>query len=637
MRHHRCGADEIFSHGAMIARRSNRRSVTTRPNPCRQRSIASTPAMFSCTLTEDESFLCPADGAIMITCILIDLGFYNKSAAVDSSGREFNRNRLIALLSAIVLEQIRVSGFGGWFLLRLSLHDPVLPLNIETNTMRVMLSLFLKHNPPRLWSRSQVNKRGLLHSPKPDLCQKLSSFELDDLQFTVVFQDLRMEQFKERKFVCKFCSKRFACGKSLGGHIRTHMNKENSADSDEDEHNKLRIDENGGQASYGLRENPKKNKKFVVHRDMIALKHQHQQQLLYCRECGKGFTSSKALCGHMACHSEREKILMDGQSDTEASSSPIRRRSKRAVKHHHNHKAYAFVDGDSIMDQSDSSASEIEPEQEETALSLMMLSRDSSFKKVRNLVVNSLAESSDNNSVILETKSSSGEQLKILNVKNVEEFCKKDKLGGVDNGDVLYDSDNSDSGYFRNGPKKLDSDVSVDGFLKNNAFSNKSAMGFNSYTPKKEKSLNRFRNEWSGSGSGRSSTKYDLRQSKRGFPCYGRKKIKYEFTESVYDSGDQLCLETDSCADTNRSIKKIHNSKPPMVKKVSGGAKKKSKGHECPICFRVFKSGQALGGHKRSHFIGSQDHRTLVIQHHHQVAHDMHTLIDLNLPAPIDE
>ncbi|PPD81953.1 hypothetical protein GOBAR_DD21110 [Gossypium barbadense] len=26
---------------------------------------------------------------------------------------------------------VRVSGFGGWFLLRLSLHDPVLPLNIE--------------------------------------------------------------------------------------------------------------------------------------------------------------------------------------------------------------------------------------------------------------------------------------------------------------------------------------------------------------------------------------------------------------------------------------------------------------------------------------------------------------------------
>jgi len=28
-------------------------------------------------------------------------------------------------------EGVRVSGHGGWFLLRLSLHDPVLPLNIE--------------------------------------------------------------------------------------------------------------------------------------------------------------------------------------------------------------------------------------------------------------------------------------------------------------------------------------------------------------------------------------------------------------------------------------------------------------------------------------------------------------------------
>ncbi|EOA39182.1 hypothetical protein CARUB_v10012148mg [Capsella rubella] len=459
-----------------------------------------------------------------------------------------------------------------------------------------------------------------------------------------------MEQFKERKFVCKFCSKRFACGKSLGGHIRTHMNNENSADSDDDDSNKLKmIDENGGQSSYGLRENPKKNKRFVDHRRMMALKQQHQQ-LLCCRECGKGFVSSKALCGHMACHSEREKIVMDSQSDTEASSSPIRRRSKRVVVKHH-YKANFLVGDNGIMNQSNSAysdASGIEPEQQEMAMSLMLLSMDSSFKKGHNLVVNSFAESSDNNSVILETKSSSGEQLKMFNVNNVEELCKKNKLNvdnqvrsGEDNGDVLYDSDNSDSGYFRNGPKKLDSDFSVDGFLRNTGFDNSKAVmgsgsGFNSSPAKQDKNWNRFRykegGSGSGSGSGRSSTKYDLRKSKRGFPSYGRKKIKYEFTESVYDSGE-YSLETDSCADTNRTIK-IH-SKSPMVKKASTGAKKKSKGHECPICFRVFKSGQALGGHKRSHFIGNQEHRTLVIQH--QVAHEMHTLIDLNLPAPIDE
>ncbi|GAU15870.1 hypothetical protein TSUD_40910, partial [Trifolium subterraneum] len=35
--------------------------------------------------------------------------------------------------AAVNFEGIRVSGYGGWFLLRLSLHDPVLPLNIEAS------------------------------------------------------------------------------------------------------------------------------------------------------------------------------------------------------------------------------------------------------------------------------------------------------------------------------------------------------------------------------------------------------------------------------------------------------------------------------------------------------------------------
>jgi hypothetical protein len=40
-------------------------------------------------------------------------------------------------------KQVRVSGFGGWFLLRLSLHDPVLPLNIEVDmSSRVCLSCY---------------------------------------------------------------------------------------------------------------------------------------------------------------------------------------------------------------------------------------------------------------------------------------------------------------------------------------------------------------------------------------------------------------------------------------------------------------------------------------------------------------
>ncbi|KAF3523731.1 hypothetical protein F2Q69_00049586 [Brassica cretica] len=56
--------------------------------------------------------------------------------------------------------------------------------------------------------------------------------------------------------------------------------------------------------------------------------------------------------------------------------------------------------------------------------------------------------------------------------------------------------------------------------------------------------------------------------------------------------------------------------------------------HECPISLRVFASGQALGGHKRSHGIGN-----LSVDHHHQVRVESvkQRMIDLNLPAPTDE
>ncbi|KAJ0713687.1 putative transcription factor C2H2 family [Helianthus annuus] len=64
---------------------------------------------------------------------------------------------------------------------------------------------------------------------------------------------------------------------------------------------------------------------------------------------------------------------------------------------------------------------------------------------------------------------------------------------------------------------------------------------------------------------------------------------------------------------------------------------KKNKGHECPICFRMFKSGQALGGHKRSHFINGSEDRTDHVAAIEQVEATYTDMIDLNLPAPEDD
>ncbi|XP_022726838.1 uncharacterized protein LOC111282842 [Durio zibethinus] len=519
-----------------------------------------------------------------------------------------------------------------------------------------------------------------------------------------------MEQNQEKKFVCKFCNKRYPCGKSLGGHIRTHMNNENSAEAEEGAAelsiNKLFSSSNarnikraaeaeaGGQSSYGLRENPKKTKKFSDSGDASALKE------MICKECGKGFQSLKALCGHMACHSEKErafqkfedhssnsekqKLIMDSQSDTETSAPNRRRRSKRI-----RYKTIGVYSNNSVsLANGSSSVSEIEQEQEEVAMCLMMLSRDSGCKKG----LNSVADSSDNNSVVLEAKSSSIDvRITIKNdmkcVPNGGEFVKMKKqrdgkLKSAESGP----SENSDSGYFRNGPKKVESDVSVDGFLKNVEFKKlESGSGFEDFDAKFRKSLSKFKcvkaefpkdlvSEVGDNQAGRALTKYDLRRSAKNdyhSPEFwwnsSPKGSKYECltcnktfdshralgghrashtkvndcSESINESGeDSLANDSFRVPMTDSKITKSSHGKSLSTPRGSSGnawkrmGSKKNKGHECPFCFRVFKSGQALGGHKRSHFVGGSEDRTLVIK---QDSPEMPGLIDLNLPAPVEE
>ncbi|KAJ4916597.1 C2H2-like zinc finger protein [Raphanus sativus] len=72
--------------------------------------------------------------------------------------------------------------------------------------------------------------------------------------------------------------------------------------------------------------------------------------------------------------------------------------------------------------------------------------------------------------------------------------------------------------------------------------------------------------------------------------------------------------------------------KSPAVKRASGANKTSRGRHVCPICFKVYRSGQALGGHKRSHTsttIANQEERIK-----HKAAADMQ--FDLNLPAEED-
>ncbi|KAK9278469.1 hypothetical protein L1049_028034 [Liquidambar formosana] len=205
-----------------------------------------------------------------------------------------------------------------------------------------------------------------------------------------------MEEDQEQKHVCKLCNKSFPCGRSLGGHMRSHVIT-NSAETDEKlSRKKLSASVNndgintntdagfdaGTHPVYGLRENPKKTCRFADSSEDTLL---HGK---FCKDCGKGFLSWKALFGHMKCHSEREKasnsleeenswtnasqkLVMDSQSDNEAAAPNRRRRSRRRTRY----MATAATSSTFSIANASSSVSEIEQEQEEVAMCLIMLSK----------------------------------------------------------------------------------------------------------------------------------------------------------------------------------------------------------------------------------------------------------------------
>lgn len=108
------------------------------------------------------------------------------------------------------------------------------------------------------------------------------------------------------------------------------------------------------------------------------------------------------------------------------------------------------------------------------------------------------------------------------------------------------------------------------------------------------------------------------------------KKIKMNFSppESNYNEGEG-------------------ESKQQFIKSNNNGVIKNAdkKVHECPFCGKVFGSGQALGGHKRSHLMSSSTTTTpsssskpgdsLVDSNSAKIQEAL--MIDLNLPAPMEE
>lgn len=119
----------------------------------------------------------------------------------------------------------------------------------------------------------------------------------------------------------------------------------------------------------------------------------------------------------------------------------------------------------------------------------------------------------------------------------------------------------------------------------------------------------------------------------RSYQALGGHRASHKKNKQVAESGGDYSISQ-------------HHEKINIEKNINVSEKKI---HECPICFREFASGQALGGHRRTHNIGfgsasastSAAAITTMVRRNVKVARVSanvgDSLLDLNFPAPMDE
>lgn len=360
------------------------------------------------------------------------------------------------------------------------------------------------------------------------------------------------------------------------------------------------------QLAYGLRENPKKTSKFTKPDQHTAL-----LQDKCCKECGKAFQSWKALFGHMKCHSvngnsrvitncleedswnscsDHQKPIMDSHSDNEvatpSSSLCRKKRSDRMMKR------YTPTTTSSSLTIANSVCEMDQHEQEEVALSLIILSRD----KGEWGGLSSFVESSDNSPELSEANRIKKKLKKLKSMKQLEV------------------NDEVEVEFEVNSPKNL---------IKRGGDQKKSSS-------RKRKAANSSHD--SICHELEKSSKFTCSICKKAFQSYqalgGHRASHKKFKGCCAPRSEENSLETENSE--NQSENLVHAS----------AECKKSKDHECPICFKVFPSGQALGGHKRSHLIMDQAKNNAPPPppaETEKPAREIRGFLDLNLPAPAEE
>ncbi|RCV44282.1 hypothetical protein SETIT_9G361000v2 [Setaria italica] len=386
---------------------------------------------------------------------------------------------------------------------------------------------------------------------------------------------------------CKVCRKGFPCGRSLGGHMRSHSLAEVETAVEDDAYNNGEEQQQRrgsdcvmapGAGGYGLRENPKKTRRLSGldggdesggRQDECG--HGDRGELLWprapevdnerCHAPGVGFVEVEE-----AEREQEDAMLIPAEPAAGLMPAPRRRRRSMRVP-------------------APAPPPAFDKEPEDVALCLIMLSRD-----------------------ILDRRDST------------------DTGGGYSpekdrrrRRDYHHDADSDDaSALFQY------TDIEI-------------STKINKRKPNRSLAGDEKRGRYECPGCGRAFQSYQALGGHRA----SHKRInsncciakaapdKPELSVETNASFSTASLDTEYTADiTNNTAVVALKAKPPKAIKF-----------ECPICFKVFGSGQALGGHKRSHSIAGELYQHAPADGDAGIDEPEQPMIadgflDLNLPAP---
>jgi hypothetical protein len=460
-----------------------------------------------------------------------------------------------------------------------------------------------------------------------------------------------MEVFKKQEegehplsYFCKICSKRFVSGRALGGHMRAHGPASMAADtlsetefqktkrpgaSDDklmeekgEEEDEEGLDGNGSNLMYALRRNPKRSWRLADRDYSFLLGHGFDSKPIdssvNCDLCGKEFSSWKGLFGHMKCHSETHQASGDAhleesqkhetqdedeeeeesESDAEIEIDQPNGNSSRFDKCMKGKRSkrprYAIQ-----LNPHEQFGSETNNEDEDMAMCLVMLA--SGVNTAQNPQFQAGAE-----------ELGSGDPKPPNTASQLPKCIKKKPKSKKMDGDAgLYDGDEA---------KKARYNCTT----CNKVFHSYQALGGHRASHKKVKGCFSQIEDENESLQEEITDEELITGSDSRLPVNFHKPLPKERTK---DS----CIETREASDETTTIQ-------PAA--FSG---KKTRVHECSICHRVFSSGQALGGHKRCHWgsAGASDTISTISSNKETPMQQQMParveLLDLNLPAPIDD